>query len=98
MDSISALDTVACILSITESVTDLLSTSQISTVQPSQHTISETIQKLRIALSENQTPSVLQQPRANALDPFSNAAALRELVSFCDIVVVFFEEIEGILR
>lgn len=98
MDAISALGTVACILSITEFVTGLLSACHISEVQPSQRTISETIQKLRIALSENRAPSVLQQPPANALDPFSNAAALRELVSFRDTAAVLLEEIEGILR
>lgn len=98
MDAISALDTAACVLSITEFVTELLSISHISTVQPLQHTISETLQRLRIALSDNQIPPVLQKPPSNALEPSSNAGTLRELVSFRNTATALLDEIEGILR
>lgn len=104
MDSISALSIAACILSITEFIADLLlSTSQISEAQPSQGgtdglNTSRILKNLRIALSDHQIPSVLQQPPVNAVNPSSTAAALRRISSFRNAVTALLEEIEGILR
>lgn len=104
MDVVPALSIAACILSITEFITDLLfSPSQISEAQPSQGgtdelTTSRTLQDLRIALSDHPIPSVLQQPPVDAVNPSSTAAALRRLSSFRDAAAALLEEIEGILR
>lgn len=104
MDSISALSIAACILSITEFITDLLlSPPQISEAQPSQGgtdglNTSRALQSLSIALSDHQIPSVLQQPPVNAVNPSSTTAALRRLSSFRDAAAARLEEIEGILR
>lgn len=104
MDSISALSIAACILSITEFITDLLlSPPQISEAQPSQGgtdrlNTSRTLQSLSIALSDHQIPSVLQQPPVNAVNPSSTAAALRRLSSFRDAAAALLEDIGGILR
>jgi hypothetical protein len=102
MNAISALDTAACILAITEFITELLSTSQISKIQPplsqdgkNEQTILETLEKLRIALSDIQAPSV---PSASALRPLSNALALPELISSRDASAELLEEIESVLR
>ena len=105
MDAISALDTAAYILAITEFVTELLATSQSSEVQPplspdgkDEHTIWETLDKLRIALSQTQIPSVPQQPSASAFRPLSNAPALQALISSRDASAALLEDIESILR
>lgn len=104
MDVVPALSIAACILSITEFITDLLlSPSQISETQPLQGgtdelTNSKTLQMLRIALSDHQIPSVLQQPPVDAVNPSSAAAALRRLSSFRDAAAALLEEIESILR
>lgn len=105
MDAITALDTAAYILAITEFVTELLATSQSSEVQPplspdgkDEHTIWGTLEKLRIALSDIQIPSVPQQPSASAFRPLSNAPALRELISSRDASAALLEDIESILR
>lgn len=103
MDATSALGTAACILSATQFITDLLSTSQTSTVQPPQgcrdeQTISETLQKFITALSEIQIPSVLQQPPLNAINPSSNAAALRELAYLRDSATAVLRDIAVMLR
>jgi hypothetical protein len=105
MDAISALDTAACILAITEFITELLSTSQISKAQPplspdgkDEHAILETLEKLRIALSDIQIPSVPQQPSASAFRPLSNALAQRALISSRDASAALLEDIESILR
>lgn len=105
MDAISALDTAACILSITEFVTDLLSISHVSKLQPLQgardeRVIPDTLRNLRAALSENQIPSVPHQPPHNALNPSSNASApaLGELTSLRAAASALLEEIEGVLR
>ena len=105
MDAISALDTAACILAITEFITELLSTSQSSEVQPplspdgkDEHTIWETLDKLRIALSQTQIPSVPQQPSASAFRPLSNARMLQALISSRDASAALLEDIENILR
>lgn len=103
MDALSALDTAACILSITEFVTDLLSTSQASTVQPShagknEPTISETLHNFRTALSHSEIPSEPQQPPANAPSTLGDAAPLQGLVSLRKTAADLLEEIENILR
>lgn len=105
MDAISALDTATRILAIAEFVMELLSTSRFSKVQrplsldgKDEHTILETLQKLRIALSDVQIPSMPQQPSASALLPFSNTLALRELVSSRDASAALLEDVESILR
>lgn len=103
MDALSALETAACILSITEFVTDLLSASQVSHVRPlhagkNEPTISETLHNFRTALSHSEIPSELQQPPANAPSPFGDAAALQELVSLRKTAADLLEEIEYILH
>ncbi len=102
MDAISALDTAACILAITEFITELLSTSQTSQVQPpdgkDEHTALETLEKLRIALYDIQIPPVPQQPSASASRPLNNAPALRELIYSRDASAALLEDIESILR
>jgi hypothetical protein len=105
MDAISALDTAVCILAITEFITELLSTSQSSEIQPplspdgkDEHTTWETIEKLRIALSSVQIPSVQQQPPGSAFRPLSNAPALQALISSRDASAALLEDIENILR
>lgn len=104
MDVVPALSIAACVLSITEFITDLLfSPSKVSEAQPSQGgtdglTTSKTLQNLRIALSDHQIPSVLQQPPVDAINQSSTAAALRRLSSFRDAAAPLLEEIESILR
>ena len=105
MDAISALDTAACILAVTEFIMQLLSTAQISKGQlplsldgKDGHTILETLEKLRIALSDVQIPSMPQQPSASASRPLSNTLALRELISSRDASAGLLEDIESILR
>lgn len=103
MDAVPALSTAACILSVTEFITDLLlSPSQISEAQPSQGgadepTDSRNLQNLKIALSDHQIPFLLQQPPVDAVNLSSTAAALQGLFSCRDAAAALLEEIEGIL-
>ena len=105
MDAISALDTAACILSITEFITNLL-TSPDPPVQPllslsreDEPTISilENVKTLKAALCDIQMPSV-PQVSANASQPTSNVPALQDLVSARDDSSALLENIESILR
>lgn len=94
MDAISALDTAACILAITEFITELLSTSGSPEVQPplspdgiDEHTTWGTLEELRIAISDIQIPSMPQQPSASAFRPLRvkqcASAARTDLFSGC---------------
>jgi hypothetical protein len=89
-----------CILAATEYITEMLSASPISNLQASslldgtdQHNILKTMEKLGIALSDIQIPSV-----PNHLPESVNMLALQELVSCRDACKPLLEEAENSLR
>jgi hypothetical protein len=105
IDTVSALDIAACILAVTEFITELLSCSQNPKVQPplsldgkDGHPILEALEELRTALSSIRLPSVPQQLGASAFRPLSNTSVLRELVSSRDATAALLDDIENILR
>lgn len=105
MDAISALDTAARILAALESLTELLSSFNISKAQPplsldrkSERSISETLERLRTALFDIRTPSVPQQPSASTVPPLNDILALRELLSSQQASARLLENIMSTLR
>ncbi|KAH6949656.1 hypothetical protein BKA56DRAFT_536217 [Ilyonectria sp. MPI-CAGE-AT-0026] len=97
MDAILALDTAACILAATEFAAELLSTSQ-SPDGKDEHTILETLDNLRVALSDIRIYSVPQQPSGSAFQPSNHAPVLRELVSSRDASYALLGHIQSLLK
>ncbi|KAF4466114.1 small s [Fusarium albosuccineum] len=98
MDAVSALDAAACILAITEFVAKLLSTSQ-SLDGKDEHAIFETLDNLRVALSNIRIPSVPQQPSGSAAaQPPNHAPALQELISCRNASTALLGDIQNLLK
>ncbi|KEZ40804.1 Uncharacterized protein SAPIO_CDS8043 [Scedosporium apiospermum] len=105
MDAISALDTAACILAVTEFITELLSPDLYSKVQTplsldgkDEQTILESLEKLRIALSDGKIRSVTQQPSASGFRPLSNVPDVQDLMASRDASAALLEDVESVLR
>jgi len=105
MDAISALGTAACILGVTEFITELLSPDLYSKVQTplsldgkDEQTILESLEKLRSALSDSEIRSVTQQPSASEFRTLSNVPDVQDLIASRDASAALLEDIESVLR
>jgi len=105
MDAISALETAACILAVTEFIAELLSPDLYSKVQTplsldgkDEQTILGSLEKLRIALSDSRIRSVTQQPSASGFRPLDNVPDVQDLMASRDASAALLEDIESVLR
>lgn len=104
MDAISTLDIAACILTATESITELLSPSRISQAQlqlskndDDEPTILEALGKFRSPLFDAHITAQAQQPSTKASGVSRNAPALQDLISSRDAVAALLEDLVTML-